>query len=434
MQKTTARHTQKSSALGINAETAVALQPRGFQFFDSSQKFLTKVDSTTGEIAFFTESKDGKELPKKTYAQVRSERFSLKSICNQILPDERVAQCCRTRFGNDNVSIWKSKDHEKTHYKGLYTCSSPWMCPVCASKIAERRRLELITANQNAKNQGLSVYMATFTVPHGLGDDINLILDRMTAAWRFMTMSVNYKRLRKQLGIVGTIRALETTYGSNGFHPHYHVIFFTRSPVDLNQFQTALYEVWLHACSKRSLSLPSKERGVIVQDGQKAASYLSKWGIEDEMTKGHIKTSKSINGMTPWDLLRDVLETGSTKSKKLFYVYAKAFKGRRQLYWSNGLKQLLSISECSDEEIAAQQDDSALLVAEITPEQWRSILFTRSEAATLEVAEKSPHLLDQFLMSLVEITNLHFSGSEREGARRRATPSEPPENKKKASK
>jgi hypothetical protein len=37
----------------------------------------------------------------------------------------------------------------------------------------------------------------------------------------------------------------------------------------------------------------------------KASAYVSKWGLEDEMTKGH--TKKAAKGETPFDFLRAVL-------------------------------------------------------------------------------------------------------------------------------
>ena len=43
--------------------------------------------------------------------------------------------------------------------------------------------------------------------------------------------------------------------------------------------------------------------GVDVRNGTYAAEYVSKWGLEEEVTKGHLK--KGLNGsLTPFDLLR----------------------------------------------------------------------------------------------------------------------------------
>ncbi|RIW97499.1 replication protein, partial [Acinetobacter baumannii] len=61
------------------------------------------------------------------------------------------------------------------------------------------------------------------------------------------------------------------------------------------------------ACEKAGLDQPSYEHGLDLRNGQKAASYVSKWGVEHEMTKGHIKKGKT-DSKTPFDLLRDYAE------------------------------------------------------------------------------------------------------------------------------
>jgi len=388
--------------LGINARTAARLQPRGFQPID----IVEKIDPETGEIVQYQNTKRGEKIY-KTPQQARSERFALKSVVNTIFPKSNTAKCCRCRRSHDDVTIHKSIEHGRAFYGGLVTCGSVWSCPVCAAKIAERRRVELESAISTAKEMGLTVLLATFTVPHGLGDDINAMLDRMAAAWRFMGKSKGYKEFRSTLGLVGTVRALEVTYGQNGFHPHYHVLMFFNHDfpsVLASKSEALLGSLWRYACVKVGLPEPSIERGVKVDDGTWAAKYASKWGLEDEMTKGHLKTSKGIKGRSPWDLLRSVLVDDCQASKKLFAVYALAFKGRRQLYWSNGLRDFLGIGkDVGDPALAALQEDNAYELARLTPEQWRAVLFTRSESTLLDLAERDPEKIQDFLCSLIAI-------------------------------
>lgn len=398
-------------SLGNNVRTAARLQPRGLQPID----LLEKIDPITGEITIHQQTKRG-EKPYKSPQQSRAERFALKSVVNGIFPQSITAKCCRCRRSHDDVTIHKSKDHGRAFYGGLFTCGSVWSCPVCAAKIAERRRSELQTGTQSAQAMGYKVVLATLTVPHGLGDDIKSMLDSMSAAWRFMTMSRGYKELRGYAGIVGTVRALEVTHGQNGFHPHFHVLIFCKWEGEAKHLAPSLELLlgclWRKACVKKGLPEPSRERGVKVDDGTWAARYASKWGLEDEMTKGHLKTSKGIKGRTPWDMLRAVLADGCDASRRLFAVYAQAFKGRRQLYWSNGLRDLLGlIHESTDEELAALQDDAAYELARLTPEQWRAVLFNRVEAALLDLAERDPGFIPQFLRHMVAVASHSVPGS-----------------------
>ena len=45
-----------------------------------------------------------------------------------------------------------------------------------------------------------------------------------------MSQDQHFRRIKKRLGIEieGFIRAQEVTYGDNGWHPHFHMIVFTR--------------------------------------------------------------------------------------------------------------------------------------------------------------------------------------------------------------
>ena len=114
----------------------------------------------------------------------------------------------------------------KAFYTGLQICASVWACPVCAAKISERRRAELVAALAVARSMGMQVYLLTLTVPHGLGDDLKALLEQIHKAYSKTSSGRAGQNIRKLLGLRGTVRALETTYGVNGFHPHLHILLF----------------------------------------------------------------------------------------------------------------------------------------------------------------------------------------------------------------
>ena len=376
--------------LGIYAKTDSA--PLG-----KSTKFVEAVDRETGEITSF--SVEG-ETPKVvvTPQSARVERFALKSVVNRLLPKSRTSKCMRWRVPKQQTQVCKSIEHGKAFYTGLQVCASVWCCPVCAAKISERRRVELVSAVAIAKAKGWQVFLMTGTVPHGLGDDINAMLDQMLAAWRRTSTSRAGQSFRKLFQVEGMVRVLEVTDGQNGFHPHFHVLLFLSSDTTAKTVQNAFLPLWQDACVKEGLPRPSDAHGLQVDDGSKAAAYASKWGLESEMTKGH--TKKSRDGNSPWDLLRHVLlnDDQAQRSGKRFRVYAEAFQGRRQLYWSNGLRAKLALNaDQSDEELAHQEEDKAVVLAAITEDQWRAVLATGSEAALLNVAEVSPEEVGAFL-------------------------------------
>lgn len=368
-------------SLGNITKNSAGHEPRGFQ-----------VNHLTGEIV------ESEPTPKLA----RAERFALQSVARSILgKDHRTSKCMGRRAPKQEIQILKSKEHAKAHYKGLYVCARLWACPVCAAKISERRRMELVGALESAKSQGLQVKLLTLTVPHGIGDDVTTLLTAIKKAWKATTSNRAGKAVRKLLGVRGTIRALEVTYGQNGFHPHLHVLLFLEQHASNSAVHCLFAPLWQDACVKAGLPRPSDAHGCRVDDGSKAAAYASKWGLESEMTKSHTKKGKE-GGMTPWDFLRAVLADGEDASKyrALFKVYSDAFHGERQLHWSVGLKALLQVGEVSDEELAvADQDNSYVLANLVTPE-WRAIMHARAQASVLDVAEEKPDELPALIKSL----------------------------------
>ena len=382
--------------LGIYAKTEAKALAWGFQ-----------VDQETGEIL------DAPADPKRHRAQ----RFALKSVVNRLLPTSRTCKCCRWRVPKQALQVHRSIEHGKAFFSGLQVCASVWACPVCAAKISERRRAELVTAVALAKSMGMLVKLLTLTVPHGLGDDLATLLVQIRNAWRRTTTGRAGKDFRKLLGIKGTIRALEVTHGQNGFHPHLHVLLFVEQDATNGCVQGLFTPIWQDACTKAGLPRPSEAHGCRVDDGSKAAAYASKWGLESEMTKSHTKQGRN-GSRTPWDFLRAFLERseGWEQSVHLFRTYAAAFKGQRQLYWSNGLRALLALGEeATDEEVAAVQEDSALALAELDDEQWQAILATKSETLVLDMAEEHPEALPVLLASILERSRRTASGKGRRG-------------------
>ena len=222
----------------------------------------------------------------------RAQRFALKSVVNRLLPTSRTSKCCRWRVPKQALQVHRSIEHGKAFFSGLQVCASVWACPVCAAKISERRRAELVTAVALAKSMGMHVKLLTLTVPHGLGDDLPTLLVQIRNAWRRTTTGRAGKDFRKLLGIKGTIRALEVTHGQNGFHPHLHVLLFLEQDATNGCIQGLFTPIWQDACTKAGLPRPSDAHGCRVDDGSKAAAYASKWGLESEMTKSHTKQGR----------------------------------------------------------------------------------------------------------------------------------------------
>ena len=209
----------------------------------------------------------------------------------------------------------------------------------------------------------------------------------------------------KRLGYKGRTVTTEVTYGEgNGWHPHYHMIFFFDHEINSQGLQTELAFQWQDACIKAGLKAPDLIHGVDVQNGTYAAKYVTKWGLEHEVTKGHLK--KGLNGsLTPFDLLRGA--STNNHYKTLFKQFADVFKGKQQLVWSKGLKELLGIKKVTDEEIIEETEKTSIEVRELPLKIWDLILKYEKRAYVLELVEKDykngTSLLNDFVMGLAHL-------------------------------
>ena len=349
-----------------------------------------KTDAETGEVTGGS--------PVHQPMAPRIQRFILQSVSRKFLPMSRTNNCLRLRQGSKQIQVWQSTEHKTTSYSGLQTCGSVWACPVCSAKIAERRRVEIMAAMSAHKAAGGCVNLLTLTAPHQRSDVLKHLLYMQAEALKFLFKDRSVKNIFAEMGVIGQIRALEVTHGrksdhNNGWHPHYHFLLFCGSGVDLARFDAAqmmdwatrLYLRWASCCERAGLGTPSFAHGLKLDDGSKAAKYVSKWGLEDEMTKGH--TKKALHGETPFDFLRAYLEDPNDKQAgALFKEFAETFKGKRQLHWSSGLKKRFAIGESTDEELASKMEDYAALLGTITLEQWRDVLKVEGRGNLLYVA------------------------------------------------
>lgn len=331
----------------------------------------------------------------------RIERFSLQTVSASIMKSERVSKCLRNPVGS-HVNVKHNRQTDSFGYRNLETCGSVWMCPVCAAKISEKRRLDLSDGIVRWNDQGGSVLLLTLTVQHNKRDSYRKSLDGLCNAYgKFLNRKAG-KRSMALLGVAGRIRALEVTYGSNGWHPHLHVLLFVKSPLTesfLDLVQESLYEQWKSCCESSGLNTPSPD-AFKLQNGSYAAKYATKWGLESEVTKGH--TKKSRTGYSPFDLLRHSLDLyqgeadplSPGQDRALFKEYANHMKGKRQLVWSDGLRDLLGMQkEKTDQELVDEVEEQEILFASIPLEMWKVILKADKRA---EVLETCRHGLDYF--------------------------------------
>lgn len=318
----------------------------------------------------------------------RAERYACQSLARKVLPKERVTMCLRMPNGN-NVEVLKHRKTNKAFYNGLLVCGSVWHCPVCAAKISERRRKEIKHAFDMHKDQGGKIALLTLTFSHKKTDRLKTTIDKFGQATQKFMSGRAYNDIRVSMGLIGRIRVYEVTHGQNGYHPHAHIALFYTNEIDLEIIKNQMFDLWNKACEKVGLST-SKKYGLDLQDGNEAEKYLSKhgtWSLEQELSKSHIKKAKN-DSMTPFDFLREYLKTEDEKYLKLFKEYAECFKGKRQIQWSPGLKQMFVLQEKTDEQLAKEKTEEADILGMISYQDWKIILKSELRAKLLDRIEK----------------------------------------------
>ena len=371
---------KKSGALGTSTKSCSTLTRQGLQPAHDSEKikayrkFTIKLKERAGEILF--NPKDKKQ--------------------------NRVCGCGKWRIDKEmpvGVQFDASKGVAKYH--NLQYCGSVWVCPDCSYKISQERKKELADAMKGCRDKGLHVAMLTLTVPHYLGDDLKTLLKKMSKAKHSLWTNRNSREyFADQFPMVGHITATEVKYSdNNGFHPHFHILCILDKQYaaeDLQIIESELYELWAEKCMKSGLGKPNRRNGLDLKMGSNnedvLADYISKWGMAEEMTQAHLKVGKkNMQSLTMWEVLELAQIEASTKDKYsyIFKTYASAFKGRRQLFWSKGLKELLKIEVKDDEEIAnAEEENTEIYDAMfLSPQDWWTICYHKIRAEFLELVE-----------------------------------------------
>ena len=163
----------------------------------------------------------------------------------------RTADCRYVNHSAIGVNI--SPVHKAAHYSGLVTCGSIWPCPVCASRIQERRRPEVQQAidwgqagraTRSLWSRSPSAQVSWAEPGRSAGAPSGCIRGGLRKGRPWDTMKADR-------GFKGLIRSLEVTHGANGWHPHTHELWFLKGSAE--GFAKPLAGLWVKACEKAGL-------------------------------------------------------------------------------------------------------------------------------------------------------------------------------------
>lgn len=375
------------------------------------------------------------------YRKKRRQRYALQRVAAKLVPEERVSKC-RWTVQRMDQPVELTLVGARSFYSGLQTCSSVWHCPVCSQRISETRRDEMNRLLIWARDKGYTPIMLTLTASHSRDDELADQLERMKKAKKRLRQRREWRQLKDR--IIGTVTATEVTHGRNGWHSHFHEILIVdldsaeiviaqekltetyvskktwyglsktgrkdvkervvkarkalrqhRDTVEteiLDDFQS-LVQPWL-ACLRGYGLDGLSERAFHLAGASFTGEYVTKWGAGEEVTLANRKSSRK--GRTPLELLTDYSVQGDERAGDHWIEYAMAFKGRRQLVWSQGLKHEAGIDDVDDADAAedgAEEEAEEITMALIDASTWQGDMFEVGcryrRVSLMETAEKT---------------------------------------------
>lgn len=336
------------------------------------------------------------------YDTVPGGLWALQRTAAKWWPAERVTYCghprqrwpvevCR-RAGNADLRHW---------WRGWARCGDPWLCPVCGLAISLARRGQVEAAVAAHLADGGRVAMATLTLPHRAGDDLEQLLDTLHGAARRMREWRAWRRLAGDVQLRGTITAREATWGQrHGWHPHLHALLLIGGDVAGDALERRLAPLWRRAVERAGGRTPGDHgcRVSVRHDAEapaQAAAYVTAgpWGVGDELT-GAARKQARASRYSPRDLLtalhrcdRQERMRAARQWRARLGEYVDAYRGRHVLTWSKGLKRELGVRRI-DDQAAADELPEALVTAVLGPRAARVVHAEGLAPALLHAADR----------------------------------------------
>ena len=250
-----------------------------------------------------------------------------------------------------------------------------------------------------AKHAGTPAYLATFTIRHGWDDDLKTTGHGVRDAWRRMIQSRAWREVCDRFGFEYIV-AEEITHGKNGWHPHLHVLFLPRRKIKTDD-GLALADWFFEEWSKHVVEMIGPEFRPLRGDDKNPIGtdfrpctkedYISKT-VGLELADPHNKRGRG-GGRTPVQLLQSYADSDDERALNLYQHYERTMRGRRDLTWSQGLRdyRLVAIQELK--EAQALEQEAAPLVAELPGDVWDKWRHERTPHVRMLEAAESDGLL-----------------------------------------
>ena len=359
---------------------------------------------------------------------------------NQRIALKNIAMCNHNTIQQSGVvpAVFLLYNDSEAKFFGQMTCKNTWACPCCTAKMMSKYKANIGDAIDALDEQGYFGFMMTFTIPHLAFESCRNVTERLQRTWRRVISSHStvknnpYSKFRQYFGVKYTIKCMEYTWGKNGWHPHFHSLFFIPKGKqnEILAWEESLKEIWLKQNRLITEAMYGEEKtsaifsrmdktgyanGVRIsrtEDGKimKALSgeYLCGWGADSEVTGNYRKTASHEDHYTPYQIL-EMAASGNEEMAQLYIdfcleVCKKPVKNRVRS--SPGIGKILRDWRqrgLAQSFIAKKKEERMgwRVVCWFTSEQWSELLYLNKFSPILSnilwIAANARELLEEFL-------------------------------------
>lgn len=396
---------EKSSAFSLSGDALLGNREIGFlenKFSNIYKKYLRKQIS---QYALTVENT--KEFISKTNEHRKVNRkidFNAKLSFSETLKtiNKTLCSCGRdVHFMNDKKIVDIKESGSTRRLKGLKSCGNNSACPVCAAKLSAIRGNQLKELMTAGRKNNRSYMMVVATIPHTPGEQLEITLNQVIDMSRYIHRHkdfVKFKKLTKCRFVHGGLENMVSfKNGLVDWHPHKNYLLdFDISVPEIigimgldtelelrfyvSKLLTELGQKYLDfkKIDKKLLSpflkQDRKTKRIHVKSGVSASlefndEYISKWGLDSELTSGIYKDGKNSDSFHPFNLLDFIYNENTKTTKEQKYQCIKAFqqfvvasKGKWWFYFGRGA--IAFYNENYNTELKVKKDEDELLALE----------------------------------------------------------------------
>jgi len=299
-----------------------------------------------------------------TKAKRAEKSWTLLDNANRLAPYGSSLQKCGLVPRAMNVTI--IQDEYGLSYAGLKQCKSAWACPRCSpANSAKKGSIFANIHHEILKRGSYKPIMMTYTIQHKDGEPLQELLDIIRSCYRYIFAGSRGQRF---LDIAyGYISAFEITHGFNGWHPHFHVLFYLKQSITDEQIKDYLITPYTKKLS--GMGKLVREITVHQQEWNGKSDYLTKGSAVTELTGSMNKKSRNI-----MDILSNAKQ--GNKWHDLYLEYIDATKRVKAINTSKRISDMYKEEAKKQKKLKKERENTDHILATLTRDQWSDIVRT----------------------------------------------------------